>query len=310
MNALIELADSKIRLLEKEARRRINMTQYQDEEDLSSIVGAPAITDLSDRQKSGFKFRFVYAYLLFKTCYECSSPEQKLRFLPIKHFSLCHECSKLNKYDMINNETAELEYSVTKYDLNKHEIEGLKVPDPSKPGKSMLVYYLNDILHISRLKGDNNPKITSVQKRELEDKRKVEIMYLLKQENIDDRFIEQFIYNEGTPGNNYIQGKSRRSVNQIVATIKKKYLKALQRSEIDEEETVRLQEPEMIIPLKKPKLELDESQKNRRRAELTERISLMGIALHEVDMRDNDGIFMAYVNGRTKQELGQVAGAI
>ncbi|CAG9330149.1 unnamed protein product [Blepharisma stoltei] len=311
MKALGELAEGKIKLLEKEYKRIKNMSQYRNEEDLAGIVGSPLPNELTERQKQGFRYRFIYAHLLFKTCFECASPENKLRFLPILRRSICYTCAKLPRYEMISHENAEIDYSVTKADLNKHEIEGLKVPDPFHPGKYMLVYYLDDILKISRAKSDPRAP-NSAQKRELEDKRKTELIYLLKQENLSDRYIDECIYTEGTACYSYIQGKSRRPVEKIVATMKKKYEQAKAKiAELDDdEEEMPLPEADVIIPLKKPKLELSDTQKENRRKELTERLKLMGVNLEEIEMNDEDGIFCAYVNGRTKQDIGPVAGAI
>ena len=289
INALCELADSKLRTFERRSAKQ----------DLSDLMPNTEVRD-------SLRWKLVYGQLLYSTCSHCKIAENKLRFLPILQKALCYNCAKLPNFTMISLEDAEIEYGVSRKHVNDHQLEGLRVPDPGDSGKFIFVYYMNDILRLKR--------ITEVKKKEdkgknteLHEKRRFELISCMKKEGIEDRFISICMESEGSLAYNYILGKSRMPAAKIAKKMLSKYDKW---KESDEEEDEALPEPEIIMPLKRPKIELTTEDKVRRRVELIERLLVMGVSSDDIGLEDPESIANAYIEGRTREDLGPVAGSI
>ena len=69
-------------------------------------------------------------------------------------------------------------------------------------------------------------------------------------------------------------------------------------------------EPEAILPLKRPQVHLSPEEKTKRKIELVERLLIMGVNSNDIGLDETDSIATAFIEGRTKEDLGPVAGAI
>ena len=257
IQVLLELAESKFRTFERRAKK-------QDLEDL--------FPDLDTKET--LKWKLVYGQLLYNTCSHCKIPENKLRFLPILQKSLCFSCAKLPAFAMITLENAEIEYKITRKQINDVQLEGLRVPDPEEPGKFMYVYYISDILHV-KSSMELRKREDGLVKTELHERRRTELIYSMKSVGFDDK-------------------------------LQVKYEKW---KESDQEDEV-LPEPEEILPLKRPRISLSSEEKLKRKIELVDRLLMMGVNSDNIGLEDPDSLASAFIEGRTKEEIGPVAGAI
>lgn len=285
---LLELAESKTRTYERRSKKQ----------DLSDLIPEAEV-------REALKWKLVYGQLLYNTCSGCKIQENKLRFLPILQKSLCYSCAKLPAYSMITLENAEIDYGITRKHINEHQIEGLRIPDPDHKGNYIFVYYVADISRLKELI-ENLKKEDSANRTELHERRRTEMIYALKKEGIDDNFISACLDTEGSLAYNYIVGKSRMPVSRIA----KKMLSRYEKWRENEQEDEVLPEPETILPLKRPKFHLTAEDKTSRKLELVDRLVLMGVNTDDIGLDDPESLSNAYIEGRTKEDLGPVAGAI
>ena len=88
----------------------------------------------------------------------------------------------------------------------------------------------------------------------------------------------------------------------------RKYNKSLDIIEIsDQDYPITNDEPKIT---KKPKLALTLQQKSQRKQELIQRLSLMGVPEHKLGLDDPTSLASAFIEGRIKESLGPIAGAI
>lgn len=307
--------------------------------------------------KQAIQYKIVFASLFFKTCSECGVPEKKLRYLPLLSKTLCFNCTKLEKYAMLSQETAELNYGITSKDLNLYKVPGLKVPNQYTPGKPMFVYYEKDIAAIWEKK-TSSATFSEENLSFAAENRKTQLIHCLKEEGVNDmEYIKRCVETQGAIGFQFVQGKSRQGAKKIAQSLKKKweknrgmedierdngrnrgsvrkkdkdtivlkkgdkkqseiegnskdrkYNKSLDIIEIsDEDNSIANDEPKIT---KKPKLVLTPQQKSQRKQELIQRLSLMGVPEHKIGLDDPTSLANAFIEGRTKEFLGPIAGAI
>jgi hypothetical protein len=245
------------------------------------------------------KWKIVYIKLLYKYCKHCSL-ENKLRFLPVMQRTLCFKCSKLPEYAMISLENAELEYKVTKEKIAEHQLDGLRVPHTNESGKYMYVYYLSDILSINH--GDIHQRKEFIRSN-IEERRKTEIVYYMKKEGVDDEFINLMLETEGSHAHNYMLGKSTMTCNKISKMLANLYQKQ-QRKKIKDAQTQENSRK------KHKNKEIVDDGKALRKIQLIERLTLMGLDTEHIRFDDKESIAYSYINGRTKKDIGIVAGAV
>lgn len=343
----------------KKANARGNLLMIHNETELCLIEYNP-----TEDYKRTILWKIIYAHLLFKTCYECGVPEKKLRYLPLLTKTLCFNCTKLEKFAMLSQETAELNYGITAKDLNLYKVPGLKVPNQYTPGKPMLVYYEKDISAIWEKKSCSlaleDKNLTAA-----EEKRKIQLIHCLKEEGVHDMdFIKRCIETDDALGLKYVQGKSRQGAKSIAQTLARKFGKLNASSEFERKAKIRERAPvkksdkdtliknsssnlsslkpskseipterkhkisldiEDVIELsdddniqvndepkiiKKPKLELTPQEKAQRKKNLIERLKLMGVPEDKIGLDDPTSLASEFIQGRTKDDLGPVAGAI
>lgn len=288
IQVLIELSESKLRTYERRLKKN-DLSELFPNEDIRETL----------------RWKFVYGQLLYNTCCECGVQESKLRFLPILQLSICFPCAKLPKYSMISLENVEIEYHLSRKQINESQIEGLRVPDPNEAGKQMFVYYVTDIVRLKkRLEAESRED--SQVKNELQERRRTEMVYIMKKEGFDDDFIYMCLDTEGSLAHNYVMGKSKMPAGKIVKKLFSKYEKWKDTEQDDEP----LPEPEAIFPLKKPRMALNAEERLKRKQELVERLLVMGVSSDDIGLEDPDSIANAYIEGRTKEDLGPVAGSI
>ena len=288
IEVLAELAESKIKTFERKSKKA---------QDLSDLVQSSS--------KQALKWKLIYGQLLYNTCYSCKIQEGKLRFLSILQQSLCFLCAKKPLYSMISLENAELDYGVTRKQINDYQLEGLRIPDPNQTGKFMFVYYVEHILRLKRL-ADSKKTEGGQDKTEFKERRRTELIYCMKKEGFDDAFIGICLDSVGSLAYNYILGKSKMNAIKIANKMRAKYEKW---REVDQEDEVLL-EPEAILPLKRPQVHLSPEEKTKRKIELVERLLIMGVNSNDIGLDETDSIATAFIEGRTKEDLGPVAGAI
>ena len=207
---------------------------------------------------------------------------------------------------MISLENAQLEYGITKNHINNSQIEGLRVPDPGEIGKFMFVYYVSDIIQLKH-RINAKKREDGGNKTELHEKRRAELIIQMKKAKIADKFIEIALDTEGSLAYNYIIGKSKMPASKIAAKLLDKFEK-WKEAENDDDEI--LPEPELILPLKRPKVILNQEEKMMRKMELIDRLLMMGVNSDNIGLDDPESIAVAYIEGRTKEDLGPVAGSI
>lgn len=288
IQVLLELSESKLRTYERRLKKNDISELFPDEDILETL-----------------RWKFVYGQILYNTCCECGIQEHKLRFLPILQRSMCFSCAKLPKFVMISLDDAEIEYNISRKQINESQVEGLRVPDPNEPGKHMFVYYTFAISRLKKQLDSQNQEEGQI-KNELQERRRTEMIYIMKKEGIDDYFISICLDTEGSLAYNYVMGKSKMPVGKILKKLITKY----EKWKDTEQEDDTLPEPEEILPLKRPRINLNAEDRAKRKMELVERLLLMGVSTDDIGLEDPESIANAYIDGRTKEDLGPVAGAI
>ena len=253
------------------------------------------------------KWRLVYMQILYKYCCNCGTDSQKLRFLPVMQRALCFPCAKLPDFAMISLENAINEYGVAKEDIDSYQLDGLSVPHTNGSGKFMFVYYLSDILRIINV--DKSEKISRKQviRKNIEERRRTELVYYMKQEGISDDFINQCLELEGTLANSYMLGKSRMSSHKISI----KMGKIFRLEERKAKKVMDTPKKNEDTPEKRRKIkEFSEEDKTLRKIQLIERLTLMGLDTDNLDFDDTSSLAYSFIQGKTKKDLGFVAGAV
>lgn len=292
IRALCELAESKLRTYDRRTKKN----------DLSELV--PNVST-----KEALKWKLIYGQLFYGTCSHCRIAENNLRFLPILQKTLCYTCAKLPNFTMISLENAEIEYGISRKQVNDYQIEGLRVPDPMETGKFIFVYYISDILRLKQLT-EVKKRSDKIYNTEVYEKRRAELFSCMKKEGIDTNFINTCLESEGGLAYNYLLGKSKMPAAKIAKKVLVKYEKWKEAENENEDDDEALPEPEIILPLKRPKIELSAEELAKRKFELVERLLLMGVNSDDIGLDDKNSLAVAYIEGRTKEDLGPVAGSI
>jgi hypothetical protein len=218
---------------------------------------------------------------------------------------MCFSCAKLPKYGMISLDNVEIEHHISRRQINESQIEGLRVPDPNEAGKQMFVYYIFDILRLKKTL-EAESREDGLIRNELQERRRTEMIYVMKKEGFFDDFIYLCLDTEGSLAHNYVLGKSKMPASKIVKKLYSKFEKWKDAEHDDDP----LPEPEAILPLKRPKVVLSNEEKSKRKQELVERLLVMGVSTDDIGLEDPDSVANAFIDGRTKEDLGPVAGAI
>jgi hypothetical protein len=104
-----------------------------------------------DEEAETATWLLVYWNLLFKTCVNCAG-KSKLRFTQLLQRVLCKQCSRKEEYAMVGHKAASKDFGVSKQDLNRYKVEGLRISNPDRPGKTLFVYYKAEIRRIQAKK--------------------------------------------------------------------------------------------------------------------------------------------------------------
>lgn len=178
----------------------------------------------NDKEKVPFietiKWKMTFVGLLFKTCYECKITDNKIHFLPILRYSLCAKCAKLPKYQMISEETAELDLNVSKREITDSGIKGLKMYHSGHTGIFTYMYYIKDLIPISKIKNYDIPDF----KGDIRELRRAEIVYSCKEQGITNlEFIRFGLDIKGGWPDNYVNGKSTMTAHKVALKMKSQY---------------------------------------------------------------------------------------
>ncbi|OMJ78444.1 hypothetical protein SteCoe_21727 [Stentor coeruleus] len=248
------------------------------------------------------KWRIVYINLLYKFCVKCDSSENKLRFLPILQRTLCFKCARSPEFSMISLENAQSEYGVKIEEIQRQQLEGLKVPHTHESEKYMYVFYTKDILNLVKMDPEKRKKIKM--RTNVEEKRRTEIVYHMQKEGIDNDYINEYLNIEGSLPHNYVLGKSRQSANKIAQSMVKIYEKDKEKKLLANDGS---DEEQGEV---KKKIVLSEEEKIQRKVELIERLNIMGINTENINFDEKKGLIYMYINGRVSRDLGYVAGVV
>jgi hypothetical protein len=288
-------------------------------------------------------WKFVYWYVLVKTCSECGQPDGKMRFTQLLRRALCGNCRKLEKYQMIDHHAALKDYGITKKDLNRFKIDGLRISDPLRDGKQLYVYYKTAIEALLKQKNrtipeappkarpvrPTKPPSISLEERAAQRKsqRRESVLATLKKLSISETpFARDLLESVDSWAALYIAGEIRVSPSKLTMRLENLYRKwendrlggpASKRSkgyegDITSQRVQRPKHPEPINlitdePVKKRKL--TESDFVQRRDELIARLAQMGVPADSVEFEDPDEEAYKYVHG-LMMDIGPVAGAI
>ena len=269
-------------------------SKFENKLESKGIKDAVLITNLKTT-----RWKLTYVNILYKFCCNCQNNEPKLRFLPILQKSLCFKCAKLPEFSMISLENAEVEYKVTKEQISEHQLDGLRVPHTNESGKYMFVYYLSDILWIVNGRSNINIDKSQVIRTNIQERRRTELVYYMKQEGIDDESMNKWLNTEGTYANNFMLGKSKMSSSKI-AKMMGNHFRSQKKGEKTEGEACKkkkftvLTEDEIIV----------------RKLQLIERLTLMGLNTETVDFNSKNSLAYSFIRGRTNKDIGMVAGSI
>ena len=297
---------------------------------LSKVISTPELTDAlfkeADLQIEKFlsklkgeakeisyigtiKWKIIYIQLLYKYCSHCKSLDQKPKFLPILQKTICFNCAKLPDFAMISLENAMNEYGITKEDIEIFQLDGLRVAHTNKSGKFMNVYYLFDILKIvSKTNPEKIEKKINYRKN-IEERRRTEIVYYLKKEGVDDNFISMLLDTEGTLAHSYMLGKSKSTAHKIGTKLAKIYWYEEKKKINKEKKEKKLKEKGK--PRKRWKEEtLTEEETIMRKIQLIDRLTLMGLDTEYLDFEDTEGLAYNFIHGKSKKDLGTTAGTI
>ena len=285
--SIFALIDSKVKAFEASVQKQIEDTE--------------TFRKLSDC----IRYKLVCITYIYRHCLKCSSSEGKLRFMPILKRTLCFSCSKDPDFSMISLENAESEYHVSQCEIESQQLDGLRVPHTNNSGKFMFVYYLTDILKIVKSKDPNFAK--AAQHRTcIEERRRTEIVWYMRELQIPFDFIETYLNTEGTLAHNYMMGRSRMTADKVAKALAKIHFcekrKEDSRSKADPQ---RSDSPKIV-----KKVKLSEDDMVVRKMQLIDRLTLMGLDTEKIDFDDKSSLAYSYIVGRTSKELGVIAGKV
>ena len=321
------LYDSQANKVKSAYKRLLQVSKHAQIETESAANGLK-ITDFDEKHVENACWKFVYWYILVKTCLECGQPEGKMRFTQLLRRALCGNCRKLDKYQMIDHNAALKEFGITKKDLNRYQIDGLRVADPLNEGKKMFVYYKTDINRLILLKSReekySKPPVTKENKREkgVEVRKKLLLDSLNTLDITDMTFIADLVDKTESWGREYIEGTVKISPKKLVTKVENAYKKWVSdkkngsnrrsrgfEGNITSINVKRMQtRPTPCVPVTKQR-KLTEEDYAYRRQELMDRLSRMGVTEDQVEFEDPDEEAYKYVHGE-RTEIGPVAGAI
>ena len=224
--------------------------------------------------------------------------------MPILKRTLCFPCSKDADFSMISLENAESEYNVSQSEIEFRQLDGLRVPHTNNSDKFMFVYYLFDILKIVKSKNPNFSKTPQLRTC-IEERRRTEVVFYMRELKISYDFIETYLNTEGTLAHNYMMGRSRMTADKVAKALEKLYI-----CEKGKEESKREDKDGSNSPMIVKKVKLSDSDMIARKMQLIDRLTLMGLDPGKIDFDDKSGLAYSYIIGRTSKELGVVAGKV
>ena len=251
------------------------------------------------------RFKLVSITYIYRYCLKCSSTEGKLRFMPILKRTLCFSCSKDSDFSMISLENAESEYNVRQSEIESRQLDGLRVPHTNNSDKFMFVYYLFDILQIVKSKNPNFSRTPQLRTC-IEERRRTEVVWYLRDLKVPFEFIETYLNTEGTLAHNYMMGRSRMTADKVAKALEKIYLC----ERVKEDNKPRGDKERSGSPMIVKKVKLSEPDMLARKLQLVDRLTLMGLDPDKIDFDDKSGLAYSYIIGRTSKELGVVAGKV
>ena len=335
---LFETIGNRVKAAHKRLIQAESHTQTLDE------TAAPTLTPstLSESHVLSACWKFLYWHSLVKTCLECGQPEGKMRFTQLLRRAMCGNCRKLEKYQMIDHHAALRDHGVTKKDLNRFKIDGLRISDPLRDGKQLYVYYKTAIEALLKQKNCTLPEppprpprptkippvSLEVKKAQRRAQRRECVLAALKTLSISETaFARDLLETPDSWAAQYISGQIRVSSSKVPIRLENQYRKwendrmggpASRRSKGYEGDitSLRVQRPkppsepslsQASLPAKKRKLTEDDFVQ--RREELIARLAQMGVCADTVEFEDPDEEAYKYVHG-LMQDIGPVAGAI
>ena len=265
------------------------------------VEDLPTFQKLSDC----IRYKLVCITYIYRYCLKCSSSEGKLRFMPILKRTLCFSCSKDPAFSMISLENAESEYNVSQSEIESKQLDGLRVPHTNNSGKFMFVYYLSDILQIVKSKDSGFNKVAQYRTC-IEERRRTEIVWYMRELQIPFDFIESYLNTEGTLAHNYMMGRSRMTADKVAKALAKIYFCEKRREDNKNlGEQTRSESPKIV-----KKVKLSEDDMVVRKMQLIDRLTLMGLDTEKIDFDDKSSLAYSYIVGRTSKELGVIAGKV
>lgn len=326
----------------KAAHKRL--IQAESHKQTLEETAAPTLTPsaLAESHVLSACWKYVYWYFLVKTCLECGQPEGKMRFTQLLRRAMCGNCRKLEKYQMIDHHAALRDHGITKKDLNRFKIDGLRISDPLRDGKQLYVYYKTAIEALLRQKNStapdppprpprpSKPPPVSLEAKQAQRRaqRREAVLAGLKTLSLSETaFARDILETADSWAALYIAGEVRVTASKLTVRLENQYRKwendrlggpASRRSKGYEGDITsqRVQRPKAVSepsvcldngPAKKRKL--TEEDFVQRRNELVARLAQMGVCADTVEFEDPDEEAYKYVHGLL-QDIGPVAGAI